>query len=182
MVFAVTTDNSSIILPRLHDQSPACLKRPGSSSGVQNNRIALHLWNMLAQHAAPLLRHPNYTIPMEIHSDTSGFGIGAVLVQRVDGYEHETAYTSRLLRAPERNYFTSEKSVLTSRVGLSSDLSTSFETWRSRSLRIITHYVIYWRKGYNRSSGTLEFIFARFGHRSRLKMVAHVFGCVCLSA
>lgn len=56
----------------------------------------------------PLLRHPNYSLPMEIHCDASGEGLGAVLVQRIDEKEHPIAYASRLLKACEKNYTVTE--------------------------------------------------------------------------
>ena len=34
-----------------------------------------------------ILGHPNYGLPMEIHCEASGHGIGAVLVQKQDGEE-----------------------------------------------------------------------------------------------
>ncbi|KZR96312.1 putative Polypeptide, partial [Daphnia magna] len=37
--------------------------------------------------AAPVLAHPNYDLPMAIIPDACGYGIGAVLEQRVEGQE-----------------------------------------------------------------------------------------------
>ncbi|GBO31512.1 Transposon Ty3-I Gag-Pol polyprotein [Araneus ventricosus] len=48
----------------------------------------------------------------KIHSDASGYDIGAVLVQVQDGKERPLAYTSRSLTAAEKNYSTTEKECL----------------------------------------------------------------------
>ena len=60
----------------------------------------------------PILAHPNYELPMEIHCDASNYGIGAVLVQQHEGKERVLAYASRLLSSPENYYSVSEKECL----------------------------------------------------------------------
>ena len=45
-----------------------------------------------------MLTHPDYSLPMENHTDASGCGIGAVGVQRIDEKETPRAFASRLLR------------------------------------------------------------------------------------
>ena len=62
--------------------------------------------------SAPVLAHPNYSLPMEIIPDACGYGIGGVLAQRIDGVEHPVAYASRLLSASEINYSITEKECL----------------------------------------------------------------------
>lgn len=62
--------------------------------------------------SAPILAHPNYTLPMIILPDACGFGIGAVLSQSVEGVEHPLAYASRLLSPSETNYSITEKECL----------------------------------------------------------------------
>lgn len=61
---------------------------------------------------APVLACPDFTHPFEVHTDASNFGIGAMLVQSIDGVEHPVAYMSRSLSKPERNYSTTEREAL----------------------------------------------------------------------
>jgi transposase InsO family protein len=51
-----------------------------------------------------VLAYADYSKPFILHTDASGHGLGAVLLQKQDGRERPVAYASRSLTASERNY------------------------------------------------------------------------------
>lgn len=89
----------------------------------------------------PVLGHPNYNLPMEIHCDACGYGVGAVLVQQQEEGERVLSYASRLLGPAESNYSISEKECLA--------LVWAVQKFRSyvwgNRIRIVTdHHALCW--------------------------------------
>ena len=57
---------------------------------------------------SPILAHPNWSHPFEVHTDASHKGLGAVLCQKIDNKEHVIAYASRAVTKTEIPYSTWE--------------------------------------------------------------------------
>jgi exodeoxyribonuclease III len=62
--------------------------------------------------SSPILCHPNFDLPFEMHTDASPHSIGATLCQRVNGMERVIMFASRALRKHELNYHHYEKEAL----------------------------------------------------------------------
>ncbi|GBM06550.1 Retrovirus-related Pol polyprotein from transposon 17.6, partial [Araneus ventricosus] len=99
--------NFADIAKPLHD----LLKKNAKFSwGTPQKESFLTLKKLLT--SGPVLGHFLPNAETKIHSDASGYGIGAVLVQVQDGKERPLAYASRSLTAAEKNYSTTEKECL----------------------------------------------------------------------
>jgi hypothetical protein len=61
---------------------------------------------------AVTLSIPDFSIPFEIHTDASNVGIGACLVQIVNGERRIIAFSSRSLNHAKRNYSATKKEIL----------------------------------------------------------------------
>lgn len=72
--------------------------------------------------SAPVLSCPDYSLPFQVHTDASNYGVGAMLTQVVDNVEHPIAYMSRSLTGPEKNYSITERETLA--------VITALEHWR----------------------------------------------------
>lgn len=72
--------------------------------------------------SAPVLSCPDYSLPFEVHTDASNYGVGAMLTQVIDGKEHPIAYMSRSLTSAEKNYSITERETLA--------VITALEHWR----------------------------------------------------
>ena len=60
----------------------------------------------------PILQQVNEKLPFCLKTDASNYAIGAVLLQGEKDQEHLIEYASRLLKAAERNYSTTERAVV----------------------------------------------------------------------
>ena len=54
--------------------------------------------------SSPILSHPNYNKPFEIHTYASGQGLGAIFYQEQSGIKKVIVYASRGLTKGEKNY------------------------------------------------------------------------------
>lgn len=60
----------------------------------------------------PILRQPDFTQHFYLHTDASGFALGACLAQKDDQKEYAICFWSRLLKGAELHYSTTEKECL----------------------------------------------------------------------
>lgn len=115
------------------------------------------LKNLLSR--SPVLACPNFSLPFEVHTDASDYGLGAMLAQTIDGVEHPIAYMSKSLTGPERNYSVTEREALAVLVAL--------EHWRcylenGKTFTVFTdHAALRWFLSLSNPSGRL----ARWGVR-----------------
>ena len=62
--------------------------------------------------STPVLRHPNFSYPFQVHTDASKEGLGATLNQCIEGEERVILYISRTLQPAEQNWSTREQEAL----------------------------------------------------------------------
>jgi hypothetical protein len=62
--------------------------------------------------SVPIMAHPNFDLPFEIHCDASPFALGATLVQQVGEEEKVVMYISRTLKKHEVSYHQYEREML----------------------------------------------------------------------
>ena len=102
--------------------------------------------------SAPVLISPDFTKPFIIQTDASNYGLAAVLVQEVDGFEHPIAYASKTMNPAQKNYSTTEQEMLALLFGI--------EAYRSyvegTKFHVITdHHSLLWLKNLKNPSGRL---------------------------
>ncbi|BET00273.1 multicellular organismal development [Nesidiocoris tenuis] len=61
---------------------------------------------------SPVLSCPDFQQPFELHTDASAYGLGAVLIQVLDGEPRVIAYASKSLTKPQQNYSATERECL----------------------------------------------------------------------
>ena len=60
----------------------------------------------------PVLAHYDSSRETQLRTDACYYGLGAILLQKIDGKWHPIAYASRLLRGPQLNYHIGDKECL----------------------------------------------------------------------
>ena len=78
-----------------------------SKSSVIWNETHQSILDRLIEHLIlpPIMAYPNFSDHFILHTDASGFGLGAVLYQRQNGLLRVIAYGSRTLSPAEKNYY-----------------------------------------------------------------------------
>ena len=87
------------------------------------------------------LAHPDYSQPMIIHPDASGYGLGAILLQVIDGKEKPLGFASRLLKGSELNYNITEKECLAAVWALQ---KFRYIIWGCKTTIVTDHHALCW--------------------------------------
>jgi hypothetical protein len=99
-------DYAKISIPlrkALHGKGPFTITREHEIAIAQLKKMLI---------TEPVLAHPDWDLPFEVHCDASNYAIGVVLTQVIDGKERVIGYYSRLLRDAEKRYDTTQKECL----------------------------------------------------------------------
>ena len=107
--------------------------------GDEQEDSYVHLKQSLASCAR--LSHPDYTRTMIIHPDASGYGLGAVLLQTIDGKEKPLGFASRLLKGSELNYSITEKECLAAVWALQ---KFRYIVWGCEIVIVTDHHALCW--------------------------------------
>ena len=102
--------------------------------------------------SAPVLVSPDFSKPFTIQTDASNYGLAAVLIQEIDGFEHPIAFASKTMNPAQKNYTTTEQEMLALLFGV--------EAYRSyvegTKFKVITdHHSLLWLKNLKNPTGRL---------------------------
>lgn len=103
-------ENFAIVAAPLHDLTKGGKKGRLITWNKEAERAFTNLKTALT--TTPVLSCPDFTREFKIQCDASNKGVGAVLIQDIDGIEKPIAYISRKLSERETRYSTSERELL----------------------------------------------------------------------